>query len=278
MKDIVGGTALAGLFSLCANGFHVVSSEFSYWFSIGSAVTRIPLGFSTALLGAGYLIGIASGMAILVGTLLAWYIFVPYLTSTLIPADGQSAAAFANAIWAQKVRFIGAGCIGIAAVWTLIRLAKPVVDGIKMSINALRANDTEEKKALHHTDIDMSPKSVSLVFLAILIGLFITFYAFVSNAGLSLSVTIMFIVVASLSPSSWASSSPLPAATWQPHRHVGQPDFRYRHPGYHHLVPGRPRYRLFGRRLRHTGRNAVRDSLRHLHYQRHRQHRFHFQR
>lgn len=93
MKDIVGGTALAGLFSLCANGFHVVSSEFSYWFSIGSAVTRIPLGFSTALLGAGYLIGIASGMAILVGTLLAWYIFVPYLTSTLIPADGQSAAA-----------------------------------------------------------------------------------------------------------------------------------------------------------------------------------------
>ena len=41
----------------------------------------------------------------------------------------------------------------------------------------------------------MSPKSVSLVFLAILIGLFITFYAFVSNAGLSLSVTIMFIVV-----------------------------------------------------------------------------------
>ena len=64
-----------------------------------------------------------------------------------------------------------------------------------MSINALRANDTEEKKALHHTDIDMSPKSVSLVFLAILIGLFITFYAFVSNAGLSLSVTIMFIVV-----------------------------------------------------------------------------------
>lgn len=93
MKDIVGGTALAGLFSLCTNGFHIVSSEFSYWFSIGSAVTRIPLGFSTALLGAGYLIGIASGMAILVGTLLAWYIFVPYLTSTLIPADGQSAAA-----------------------------------------------------------------------------------------------------------------------------------------------------------------------------------------
>ena len=50
MKDIVGGTALAGLFSLCSNGFHVVSSEFSYWLSFGKAVTQIPLGFSTALL------------------------------------------------------------------------------------------------------------------------------------------------------------------------------------------------------------------------------------
>ncbi|WP_270446306.1 OPT/YSL family transporter, partial [Anaeroglobus sp. AF13-6AC] len=142
--------------------FHVLSSEFSYWMSFGKVTTQIPLGFSMALLGAGYLIGIASGIAILVGTLLAWGVFVPYLTSTLSPAEGQTAAAFAKAVWAQKVRFIGAGTIGIAAIWTLIKLLGPVIDGIKMSINAIRANDTAEKQALHHTDIDMSPKAVGL--------------------------------------------------------------------------------------------------------------------
>lgn len=195
MKDIVSGTALAGLFSLCSNGFHVLSAEFSYWISIGKGVTQLPMGFSMALLGAGYLIGIASGIAILIGTLLAWFVFVPYLTSVLTPADGQAASAFAMTIWAQKVRFIGAGCIGIAAVWTLIRLAKPVIDGIKMSLQAIRENDTEEKKALHHTDIDMSPKSVGMVFLAILIGLFGTFYSFVSDAGLPLSLSLIYIIV-----------------------------------------------------------------------------------
>lgn len=41
-------------------------------------------------------------MAILVGTLLAWYVFVPYLTSVITPAEGQSAAAFAKAIWLRK--------------------------------------------------------------------------------------------------------------------------------------------------------------------------------
>lgn len=195
MKDIVGGTIFAGFFSLCSNGFHIFSAELSHWVTIGKSITQIPMGFSMALLGAGYLIGITSGIAILVGLLLAWVVFVPYLTSILTPADGQSAAAFASAIWAQKVRFIGAGCIGIAAIWTLIRLAKPVIDGVKMSIQAIRANDTEEKKALHHTDIDMSPKAVGLVFLAILVGLFITFYSFVSGSGLPMTVTLAYIVV-----------------------------------------------------------------------------------
>ena len=195
MKDIVKGTSLAGLICLCANGFHVLSSEFSYWMSFGKVTTQIPLGFSMALLGAGYLIGIASGIAILVGTLLAWGVFVPYLTSTLSPAEGQTAAAFAKAVWAQKVRFIGAGTIGIAAIWTLIKLLGPVIDGIKMSINAIRANDTAEKQALHHTDIDMSPKAVGLVFLAILAGLFFTFYTFVADAALPASVSITYIVV-----------------------------------------------------------------------------------
>jgi putative OPT family oligopeptide transporter len=119
MKDIVLGTVLASLFSLCSNGFHILSSEFSYWIHLGkTATTQLPMGFSMALLGAGYLIGITSGIAILTGTLFAWVVCVPYLTSVLTPADGQTAAAFAQTIWAQKVRFIGAGCIGIAAIWT----------------------------------------------------------------------------------------------------------------------------------------------------------------
>ncbi|MCI1821411.1 OPT family oligopeptide transporter [Megasphaera sueciensis] len=195
MKDIVSGTALAGFISLCANGFHVMSAEFSYWIHIGKSITQIPMGFSMALLGAGYLIGITSGIAILVGTVLAWVVFVPYLTSVMTPVDGQTAAAFAKMIWAQKVRFIGAGCIGIAAIWTLITLAKPVVDGIKMSMAVIRSNDSAEKRELHHTDIDMTPKSVAIVFIAILIGLALTFYSFVSSAPIPTSLMVIYIIV-----------------------------------------------------------------------------------
>ena len=194
MKDIVGGTFVAALFSLLSNGFHVASSEVSHWVSLGrTSATQLPMGFSMALLGAGYLIGIASGIAIFVGTLLSWGVFVPYLTSVMTPETGQAASDFAHSIWASKVRFIGAGCIGTAAVWTLITLIKPVIDGVKMSIAALRDNKTAEARALHHTDIDLDPKTTGIIFLVILVGLFIAFYSFVSGFNLPLSITLTYV-------------------------------------------------------------------------------------
>ena len=40
------------------------------------------MGFSLALVGAGYLIGIVGGLAMLFGTFLAWGVAVPYFTAT----------------------------------------------------------------------------------------------------------------------------------------------------------------------------------------------------
>lgn len=195
-KDIVEGTIFAGIFSLFSNGFHIASSEVSHWIMLGkTAATQLPMGFSMALLGAGYLIGIASGVAIFTGTLLSWGVFVPYLTSVLTPEAGQSAAAFASSIWAAKVRFIGAGCIGTAAIWTLLKLTKPVIDGIRMSIAAFKDNKTAESKALHHTDIDLDPKTTAIIFLVILAGLFVTFYSFVSSMNLPFGVSMVYVVV-----------------------------------------------------------------------------------
>jgi len=151
----------------------------------------LPLGYSAALIGAGYLIGIASGMAMLVGTLLSWGVFVPYLTSVFKPAAGQSVQAFATGIWAQKVRFIGAGTIGVAAIWTLLMLAKPIIEGMSLSIKAMKG--TEAEKSLHRMDTDLSPKAVGIIFGIIVLGLTGTFYSFISDANLAVGTTWAFV-------------------------------------------------------------------------------------
>lgn len=193
VKDILAGGIVSGIIGLCTSGFQFISSEIHYWFTFGKITSQLPIGFSSALLGAGYLIGIASGMAMLVGVLLAWGVFVPYLTSVLTPAAGQSANAFAQAVWAQKVRLIGAGAIGIAAIWTLIMLVKPIVEGMRISIQAMSQSETG--KNLHRMDTDMSPKSTGMVLSVIVIGLLGTFYSFVADAHLAASTTWVFVIV-----------------------------------------------------------------------------------
>jgi putative OPT family oligopeptide transporter len=88
----------------------------------------------------------------LVGQVISWVIAVPILTS-MQPADvGQTLAAHTTVIWRTQVRFIGAGTIAVAAVYTLIRLAKPVMGGLVSTLVASRAVATADD-----TDRDIPP-------------------------------------------------------------------------------------------------------------------------
>lgn len=195
MNDIIGGGIIAALINLFSSGFGYLAAEMTAWINIGkSAVTCIPLGFSPALLGAGYLIGLASGLAILFGLVATWLGFVPYFMSVADIPAGTSLTDAAMSIWSAKVRFMGAGTIGIAAIWTLITLLKPIIDGVKMSIKAVSDKNAESDN-LHRMDTDMTPKSIAIVFLLIIIGLVAVFYSFLSGGNLSAGMTILYIVV-----------------------------------------------------------------------------------
>jgi putative OPT family oligopeptide transporter len=67
--------------------------------------------------------------------------------------DGSTLAAHAEDVWRNQVRFVGAGTIGIAAVWTLIKLAKPVVGGLVGTLRAARTTAA----AADERDRDLSP-------------------------------------------------------------------------------------------------------------------------
>ena len=44
------------------------------------------------------------------------------------------------------MRFIGAGAIGVSAIWTLAKLAKPVVGGLVTTIASSRAAATGDER------------------------------------------------------------------------------------------------------------------------------------
>jgi uncharacterized oligopeptide transporter (OPT) family protein len=72
---------------------------------------------SFALFAIGHLVGLWVGVAMLVGAAIGWAWAVPYFTHVHWVAG--AAATVAQDGWSHYVRFIGAGAIGVAAIWTL---------------------------------------------------------------------------------------------------------------------------------------------------------------
>lgn len=60
LKEIMSGGVISSIVAFCTNGLYALSGALSLWFPIGNGMTQFSLGYSTALVGAGYLIGITS--------------------------------------------------------------------------------------------------------------------------------------------------------------------------------------------------------------------------
>lgn len=194
IKELAAGGVLAGLMSFCTGGLRVVADSASYWFKSGAAVFQVPMGFSLALLGAGYLVGLTGGIAILLGISIAWGVAVPYFSAHIPQPSDMEMAAFAMTIWKEKVRFIGAGTIGIAAVWTLLMLLKPMAEGMKMSFK----NFGGGAAAADRTEQDLSPKAMIFWALSMMLVLGVSFYHFIGDSHISGGLAWLLVVVCTL--------------------------------------------------------------------------------
>ncbi|HEY9317238.1 MAG TPA: oligopeptide transporter, OPT family [Achromobacter sp.] len=185
MGDIVTGGVVAAVVSFAASGLRVLGDSVSGWFAMGGAVFRLPMGFSLALLGAGYLIGIVAGLAMLTGLIISWGIAVPVLTAMGDIPAGQTLAKYATGLWSSQVRFIGAGVIGVGAIWTLATLFMPMARGVKASFSALTKAGAARAGQAPRTERDLSAGWISIVTLILVAILVITFQVFLSDAPLS---------------------------------------------------------------------------------------------
>lgn len=194
VKDIAYGGVLAGSVAFLTNGLRVMADGASAWFTGigGKAVFQIPMGFSLALLGAGYLIGIVGGIAMLLGTFFAWGLAVPFFTmSGDMPADA-TIVSHAMTMWKTKVRFIGVGTIGIAAIWTLLILMKPMVQGMVHSFRMLKGT---QEASEHRVDIDLSPKTMIYILIATVALIVIALHHFIAEAPISPELALLLVVV-----------------------------------------------------------------------------------
>jgi putative OPT family oligopeptide transporter len=150
---LVGSIASAAFAVVVAT--QIFASDVVQYLRIGqrNATTGYDFSLSFALFAVGHLVGLWVGVAMLVGAAIAWLGAVPYLTS-VHPAAG-AAADVAHAVWSHQVRFIGTGAIGATAVWTLIKLVRPVASGLRSALAASRVRHAGLAATLPRTERDI---------------------------------------------------------------------------------------------------------------------------
>jgi len=159
-------------------------------------VTGFDFQLSFALFGIGHLVGISCGVAMFVGAVIGWGWGVPYF-SALHPAAG-GVDEFAHATWSHYVRYVGAGAIAVSAIWTLMKLVKPVIGGLQSAIASSRARKEGRGDTLARTEHDIPVDQVGLVSLLCILPICWLLWNFATSAGLgehALLLTIGGIVI-----------------------------------------------------------------------------------
>src|SRR3954451_10201805 len=150
---VVSSVASAGYALLAA--LQLVAGAARKSFTVGSGATQVSTSFSLALIGVGHLVGLAVGAAMFVGLLISWAYLVPHYTSLAGIPVGTSLDDFIGDVFVHKVRFIGAGTIGVAAIWTLLRIIGPIIAGIRGALRAGRESKAGSGEALPLTERDI---------------------------------------------------------------------------------------------------------------------------
>src|SRR5438552_3551295 len=128
----------------------------------------------------------------LIGTLIRWGWGVPHYSS-LAQDVSTAAAALAQNTWSHKVRFVGAGAIGVSAIWTLVKLVKPVISGLASAMAANRARKAGKAATLPITERDIPIGIVGLVTLVCMLPIAWVLGYFANTSGLGAHMTTLII-------------------------------------------------------------------------------------
>ena len=164
LRVLMLGALFSGGFALLAK-MKLIAEEAGKNFAIGGTASGFSTSWSMLLIGVGHLVGISVGAAMFFGMLISWTVLVPSFASGGDFSAGVD--ALVGGTFRGQVRFIGAGTIGVAAIWSLLKIIGPIIAGLRSALAASRARTAGETLAL--TERDLPIGVVALVTLATLV-------------------------------------------------------------------------------------------------------------
>jgi len=183
LMAVLWGSITSAVFAVVV-ATQVFASDVISYFRVGGkgSVSGFDFNLSFALFAIGHLVGLSVGIAMLVGALIGWGWGVPFYS--LVEHSTGGVAELAQATWSHKVRFVGAGAIGVSAIWTLAKLVKPVISGLTSAMAASRVRKAGKADTLPRTEQDIPIGIVGLITLVCFVPIAWLLGYFANTSGL----------------------------------------------------------------------------------------------
>ncbi len=201
LRMIMWSSIVSALYALVAQT-KLVATEAARSFGFGGGATTVSTSLSMALIGVGHLVGMAVGIAMLAGLIISWFVLVPWQTGLAGLASAADIETLVTTVFRAKVRFIGAGTIGVAAIWTLLKIIGPIIKGVTSALAAsrARAKGGQDSLALTERDIPIGIIAVTILGSMIPIGLLLSAFAqsgpIAAAPALTIGLSLLYILVA----------------------------------------------------------------------------------
>ena len=201
LRIIVWSSLVAAAYALLIQTKYL-AAEAGRTFKIGTGATTLSAGLSMALIGVGHLVGVAVGFAMLVGVIISFLFLLPWQVGLTGVGSAADLETIVGTVFREKIRFIGAGTMGVAAIWTLLKIIGPIIAGIRSAIRASRARAVDGNAALDITERDLPIGIVggTILISMIPIGLLLSAFAqsgpIAAAPALTIGLSLLYILVA----------------------------------------------------------------------------------
>jgi len=103
------------------------------------------------------------------------------------------ATDYAYRIWSKRTRYIGVGAMLIGGLWTIFKLRRSLLSGVKSGLQAYRQL-TVEKAEIERTEKDMPMKWVLILIVGSIVPLFLVYQVFVADVAISLPMAVVMLI------------------------------------------------------------------------------------
>jgi putative OPT family oligopeptide transporter len=198
-KFLALASAVGGAFKFLTSGLHLLPETFTIKSFVGErGIAFFGYGFSPALLGVGYIVGLNVAILIAAGGLFSWWLAIPLYNSFFFNQDpvllhkliGLDAEDAAFAIWRAQVRYIGVGCMLTGALWALWSLRNSLWSAVRSGLQVGVRGGAD----VPHTERDLPMGAVLLCIALFVIPLFVLYYLVVGTIGVALAMAVIMII------------------------------------------------------------------------------------